>query len=94
MIHIVAVPLFQIGCLGLACGAFRLSWSAAVLGIVCVIVSLAMQGRGHRLEVEAPAPFAGPGDVARRIVAEQWITFPRFVVSGGWYRNLQGGTRG
>lgn len=21
-------------------------------------------------------------------VAEQWITFPRFVLSGGWYRNL------
>ena len=94
LIHIVAVPLFQIGCLGAACGVFRLSWRAAALGIACVIVSFVLQGRGHRLEAEAPAPFAGPGDVVRRLMAEQWITFPRFVFSGGWYRNLQGGRHG
>ena len=90
LIHIVAVPLFQVGTLLLVYGA--LSRAAGVVGIsvVCVAVSLAMQGRGHKLEAEPPTPFGGAGDAVRRIMAEQWITFPRFVLSGGWYRNLTG----
>ena len=27
-------------------------------------------------------------DFVSRFVAEQWITFPRFVFSGGWARNV------
>ena len=65
----------------------------SLVGALCIGVSLAVQGRGHRLEAEAPAPFAGPGDFIARLVAEQWITFPRFVLSGGWYRNLQAAQR-
>jgi hypothetical protein len=31
-------------------------------------------------------PFEGPLDVLSRIVLEQWITFPRFVLSGSFAR--------
>jgi hypothetical protein len=31
----------------------------------------------------------GFGDFVTRFFVEQWVTFPRFVLSGGWYRNLQ-----
>jgi len=44
------------------------------------------QGRGHKLETTAPAPFRGPADVAARLFVEQWITFPRFVFSGQFAR--------
>ena len=89
LIHIVAVPLFQIGTLLLVYGAVQRLAVVVGLSVVCVVISLSMQGRGHRLEAEPPTPFGGAGDLLRRIVAEQWITFPRFVLSGGWYRNLR-----
>ncbi len=89
LIHIVAVPLFQVGTLLLVYGALQRAAGAVGLSVACVVVSLALQGRGHRLEAEPPAPFGGAGDFIRRIVTEQWVTFPRFVLSGGWYRNLR-----
>ena len=89
LIHIVAVPLFQAGTLLLVYSALQRAAIVAGLGVACVVVSLAMQGRGHRLEAERPAPFGGAGDFIRRIVVEQWVTFPRFVLSAGWSRNLQ-----
>ena len=34
-------------------------------------------------------PFTSPANAVARIFCEQWITFPRFVLSGGWYRALR-----
>jgi hypothetical protein len=47
---------------------------------------IVLQAGGHRLEASAPAPFRGPLDVVVRIFAEQWVTFPRYVVTGGFFR--------
>jgi hypothetical protein len=58
----------------------------ALGGLVLLPLAMAAQGRGHRLEKVPPAPFAGPLDVVARIFAEQLITFPRFVLSGGFTR--------
>ena len=89
LLHIVVVPLFQFATLALLYGLVTRALGVAALGIGGLAVSIAVQGRGHRLEAEAPTPFDGPGDFVRRLVAEQWITFPRFVLSGGWYRNFR-----
>jgi phage terminase small subunit len=87
-LHIVAVPLFDVATLavlvGIAVGAGR----AAVLALAGMVASLVLEGRGHRREPETPTPFAGPIDFVSRFFVEQWITFPRFVLSGGWTRNL------
>ena len=48
--------------------------------------AVAAQGRGHGREAVRPVPFRGAADVAVRIVVEQWVTFPRFVLSGGFAR--------
>jgi hypothetical protein len=88
LLHIVAVPLFQIGTVILAYALFKVSGAAAALAIVCMVAALVAQGRGHTLEPETPAPFDGAVDFVSRFVAEQWVTFPRFVLSGAWYRNL------
>ena len=88
LLHIVTVPLFQIGTLFLLCALVTLSGAAAAVGAVCMMGALAAQGRGHKLEPETPTPFDGPTDFLSRFFAEQWMTFPRFVLSGGWYRNL------
>jgi len=53
-----------------------------------VTVALLLQGIGHKREAMPPQAFDGPLDFAKRILAEQFITFPRFVLSGGWMRNV------
>ena len=93
LLHIVAVPLFQVGTVILAYAVIRISGAAASLGVVCLVAALLAQGRGHKLERETPAPFDGAADFVSRFVAEQWVTFPRFVLSGRYFRNLAGSSR-
>ena len=89
LVHGVAVPLFQLGTLGLV-GAL-IQFSPELLGVAtaCIMVSVALQGRGHRLEPIPPEPFTGPLNFVVRLLLEQWITFPRFVLSGGWIAALR-----
>ena len=88
-LHIVVVPLFQVATLILAYGLVTGSVGGAGLGVLGMVVSVVAQGRGHRRESERATPFRGAGDFVTRFFAEQWVTFPRFVLSGGWYRNLR-----
>ena len=89
LLHIVAVPLFDLGTIALLVGAAGGSGRAAVLGLAGMVAAVVLEGRGHRRERETPTPFAGPIDFVSRFFVEQWITFPRFVLSGGWARNLR-----
>lgn len=84
LIHVVAVPLFLAGNAGLVAAFAQLSLWALGVAIGCVVVAVALQGRGHRLEPVPPEPFSGPLNFLSRLFFEQWITFPRFVLSGGW----------
>jgi len=88
VLHIVAVPLFEIATIALVLGIAWGSGRAVSLAVAGMASAVVIQGRGHRREREEPTPFAGPIDFVSRFVAEQWITFPRFVLSGGWSRNL------
>ena len=85
VIHILTVPVFQLGSLVLLGSIVMGAW-AALIGIGLMAVAMAAQGRGHAAEPQPPARFLGPLDVLARILAEQWITFPRFVRSGGFGR--------
>ena len=94
LIHIVAVPLFQLATLLLIGGLFGRSVTAAIIAVVAMVAALVLQGRGHRREPEAPMPFDGAADFVSRFVVEQWVTFPRFVLSGAWAENLRRARRG
>jgi len=88
LLHVFAVPLF-LGCtLALVAALVARHGTATVLALAGLGVSVLLQGRGHRREREAPTPFDGAGDFVTRFVVEQWVTFPRFVLSGGWLRNF------
>jgi len=89
LIHIVAVPLFQVGAIILVAALVRGSLVLFVSGIGCIVVAIALQGRGHRLEAVPPEPFTGPLNFVLRLCLEQWVTFPRFVISGGWVAALR-----
>jgi hypothetical protein len=60
----------------------------AVVGLVAMVVSVALQERGHGVEANPPEPFTSPAQAVARIFLEQWVTFPRFVLTGGWMRAL------
>jgi uncharacterized membrane protein YGL010W len=86
-IHAITAPLFCAGTLALVAAPFveaRLGFGALLM-----VVALVAQGRGHRIERERPKPFRGFSDFVARFFAEQWITFPRFVLSGAFRRALR-----
>jgi len=81
LLHVVAVPLFQIGTVMLLYALIRVSGAAGALAIVCMVAALVAQGRGHKLERETPVPFDGPPlrqPLRRRAVGD----VSRFVLSG------------
>ena len=84
LLHILVVPLFVLGSAALVASMALASWPLAAASIVAMGVSLAAQGRGHGGEPLPPEPFTGPLNAIARLLCEQWITFPRFVLSGGW----------
>ncbi len=84
-IHLATAPLFIAGVVAIVASPF-VAWWLAPLGLAAMFVTVALQGRGHKLEKSAPLPFDGPFDVVQRLLVEQLVTFPRFVLSGGWAR--------
>ena len=87
LLHIVAVPVFLTGTVLVVIGALTPSIESAAAGVFCVVAAVVLQGRGHKLEPVPPEPFSGPANFIARLFFEQWVTFPRFVLSGGWSRN-------
>ena len=83
-IHLATALVFQVGCVLLVSGLWN--WRAAIAGGAAMLFALIAQGRGHKLEETAPVPFEGPIDLASRFFVEQWVTFPRYVLTGGWGR--------
>ena len=88
-LHIVAVPLFDVATIVLFVAAIGHRPGAAALALAAMVAAVVMEGRGHRQERSAPEPFTGPVDFVSRFVVEQWVTFPRFVLSGGWFRHIR-----
>jgi hypothetical protein len=80
LVHALTVPVFDAGTVALVGGVW--SWPLAPLGAALMLLAIAAQGRAHRREAEPPASFRGPLDALARLLAEQWVTFPRYVLSG------------
>ena len=86
--HRMAGPAYIAATLATATQALQAQWFGAAVAFVFAAIAFAVQGVGHKRERTAPEPFSGAGDFAARMLAEQFITFPRFVLSGQWARNL------
>ena len=89
LIHILAVPLFVVGHVLFVVGIFSNN-SLLIVALGCVVVSLGLQSLGHSLEKVKPPPFDGARDFVRRLYAEQFCNFWRFLFSGQWYASLRG----
>jgi hypothetical protein len=88
LIHIVAVPLFVLGHL-LLLAALVLGLRFAIVGALFIVVSFALQGYGHSLELQKVPAFTGPRDFIRRLYAEQICNFWRFLFSGQWLSSFR-----
>lgn len=88
LIHLFAVPLFVVGNV-LLLAAIVFGPSLLVAAAICIVVSLALQKRGHSLEQVPVHPFLGAGDFVRRLYAEQFFNFWRFLFSGQWYASFK-----
>jgi hypothetical protein len=87
-LHLYAVPAFIAGSLAAVLNLLALSPVGVAASLAFVVGAFLIQGLGHKREPMAPQPFDGPVDFLQRIFAEQFVTFPRFVLSGGWMRNV------
>lgn len=92
-IHVATWPLF-VGGLAAAIAAIPtgMLWLLAA-GPAAMVVAIGLQRRGHRREAVAAAPFRGPVDVVKRLIAEQLITLPRYIASGAFRRHIGSTTR-
>jgi hypothetical protein len=90
LLHIVVIPAFVVANATLVVGLICGSWVVAGLAALAMVASVALQGAGHKREPVPPEPFTSPANAVSRLVLEQWITFPRFVLSGGWRRAWRG----
>jgi hypothetical protein len=89
ILHIIFVPLFLAGNAALVVALIECRWLLGLEAVALTGLSLAIQGLGHSKEQVPAEPFTSPLNAISRIVLEQWVTFPRFVLSGAWRRALQ-----
>ncbi len=87
LIHIVMVPAFAVGALSVLYAIVMIDAAHGIVGVIMMLAGLGLQGYGHRKEAVPPKPFAGAGDFIRRLFIEQFVTFPRFALRGGWLRS-------
>jgi Protein of unknown function (DUF962) len=91
LVHALTAPILIAATLTIVVSAIKLAWVPLVVGLAAFIGVMLAQKRGHALEASAPATFRGPMDVVVRIFVEQWVTFPRYVLSGSFARAWRGG---
>ncbi|UVM52228.1 MULTISPECIES: terminase [unclassified Pseudomonas] len=86
VLHLIAVPLFIVAFLLMVSGVFSLDLASVAIGVIGLLAALGLQRHGHSLEAQASEPFSDRKDAVSRLLVEQFLTFPRFFFSGGWWR--------
>jgi len=87
-LHVIFVPVFVFGFLLLVIGLINLNVLNVIISILLMVLSIGVQGLGHSKESIPAEPFTGPKNAITRILLEQLYTFPKFVLSGKWYKTL------
>ncbi len=84
-LHLVLVPMFQAGVAASVAGLALQDAMLVISGLGSATISMIVQGRGHAREATQPK-LGDPMNLLARIFAEQFVSFPRFVLGGGWLR--------
>ena len=95
LIHLVGVPVAWLGTFQVLGGLLLLllgvpgAFGMLFWGIVVFGASVFVQSRGDAMEAVRPQAPSEPAERAKHIAAEQFVTFPRFVLTGDWLRNFK-----
>jgi len=89
VMHIVLVPGFICANLYLIYSLINGRYMFALLSLAIMVLSIALQGVGHKQEAQPSIPFTSALNAVSRLLVEQWINFPRFVLNGSWWRALK-----
>ena len=89
LLHIATWPFFLAGNVMTLTFLARGRFGLAGLALVMSVLAFGLQGLGHKGETNPPEPFTGPKNALARVFLEQWVTFPRFVFTGGWFGALR-----
>jgi hypothetical protein len=92
LIHVFAVPLFIGAFILFPFYLFLGAYGLASIAALMLPVAMALQGSGHRMERNPPRPFSGPLNFLVRVIREQFIIFPSFVLSGRWWQQYRSGS--
>lgn len=84
MVHLIFIPVFMAGTVSLCFGLYALSLAASLAGLAAMGLAMAIQGWGHRQEALPPEPFTSGVNALIRILLEQWLTFPAYVLCLMW----------
>ena len=90
VVHMATVPAFIAGTLACATQAMHAQWFGAAVAAVVAAIALLVQEISHGREGVRPLPPSSAANAIARVFAEQFFTFPRFVLMGHWARNLAG----
>lgn len=88
LVHMVTVPAFLGGMLAAVTQALHRQWFGAAVSVAFSLLAYGVQRLSQRRERVAVEPSANIVDFVACMFAEQCVTFPRFVLTGGWMRNL------
>ncbi len=83
IIHVITTPIFILACLAMVFFALQLKWLAALGSLFLVFVAIGLQGFGHNKEENAPIPFDSASQAVKRILLEQFVSFPKYIWTGG-----------
>ena len=78
--HLITVPIFMAGSVAVLWGLCTASFMVFAFGLLGMMAALAVQGWGHKQERQPPSLFTSKWNALARIVLEQWVTFPRYVL--------------
>ena len=84
LVHLIFVPVFMAGTIALCLGLHAWSLATSLAGLMAMGLAMAIQGWGHRREALPPEPFTSGANALVRILLEQWLTFPAYVLFLVW----------
>lgn len=85
LIHMVAVPFCLIGVVNFAGSMVRLSIGGMISSAIIAALAFGAQLFGHTQEEFSDEPMTDVKESATRILLEQCVTFPKYVLTGQWY---------
>jgi hypothetical protein len=83
LVHVVTVPIFVAGTFALVFALLTLRPIAALAALGTMAVAFGAEAFMHEREPKSYA-VEGTADLLSRVFVEHFVTFPRFVLDGGW----------